>query len=57
MEYRIINHGLDDDLQREINAIAERGWVMFRAYDPENWIDSEGKFIRIIWQRAREKAE
>jgi len=29
MEYRIINYGLDDDLQREVNAMAERGWERF----------------------------
>ena len=57
MEYRIINYGLDDDLQREVNAMAERGWVMFKAYDPENWIDSDGQFIRIIWQHAKAKSE
>jgi hypothetical protein len=57
MEYRIINYGLDNDLQIEVNAMAERGWVIFKAYDPENWIDSDGQFIRIIWQRANVKAE
>jgi len=51
MEYRIVNYELDDDLTRAINDMAKRGWIMFKAFKPENWIDGDGQFIRIIWQR------
>jgi phosphoglycolate phosphatase-like HAD superfamily hydrolase len=57
-EYRIIVHGLDDTLNDEINSMAQKGWEMFRAFEPqpyskhETWgVPPSGEFIRIIWQR------
>ena len=52
MEYRVVMHDLDDDLQQSITSLSKRGWEMFKAYEPDVYKDSpEDSYIRIIWQR------
>ena len=49
-EYRIINHSMED-LSDEVNGMAKRGWIMFKAFDPTSYNKSEGMMMRIIWER------
>jgi hypothetical protein len=54
MEYRVINHDLDDSLQDAINGMSEKGWTMFKAFDPEYFKDQcRDQFMRVIWQREK----
>lgn len=49
-EYRIICHDLND-LTEEVNHLARNGWIMFKAFDPVKYDDSNGMMMRIIWER------
>ena len=40
-----------EDLSDEVNGMAKRGWIMFKAFDPTSYNKSEGMMMRIIWER------
>lgn len=53
MEYRIIFHTIDDDLNREMESMSERGWCIKQAFEPKQHKNSEEDYILIIWERVR----
>lgn len=53
-EYRMIDYDMfDEDMSREIEGLTSRGWKIIRILDPMKWVNSEGMFIRIFYQRKR----
>ena len=56
-EYRMIDYDMfDDNMSMELDGLTSRGWKIIRILDPMKWINSEGMFIRIFFQRKREQA-
>ena len=53
-EYRMIDYDMfDEDMSREIEGLTSRGWKIIRILEPMKWVNSEGMFIRIFYQRKR----
>jgi hypothetical protein len=52
MEYKTIFHTIDDDLDREVDSMSERGWYIKQAFEPTQYENSEEYYILIIWERA-----
>tara|TARA_B110000211_G_scaffold140958_1_gene161068 strand:+ start:256 stop:429 length:174 start_codon:yes stop_codon:yes gene_type:complete len=52
MEYRTIFHTMDDELNREINSMGDRGWYIKQAFEPKQYKNSDEDYILIIWERA-----
>lgn len=56
MEYRMIDHSMfDEDMIFEMNSMAEKGWKIIRILDPMKWLNSDGIFIRVFYERVRNK--
>ena len=43
----------DEDMSREIEGLTSCGWKIIRILEPMKWVNSEGMFIRIFYQRKR----
>ena len=54
MEYRTIFHTIDDDLNREMDSMGERGWYIKQAFEPKQYKNYDEDYILIIWERARQ---
>ena len=53
-EYRMIDYDMfDEDMLREIEGLTYSGWKIIRILEPMKWVNSEGMFIRIFYQRKR----
>lgn len=54
MEYRMIDHDMfDETMIEEINGLTKRGWKIIRILDPMKWLNSDGMFIRIFYEREQ----
>ena len=53
-EYRMIDYDMfDENMSMELDGLTSLGWKIIRILDPMKWINSEGMFIRIFFQRKR----
>lgn len=53
IEYRMIDHDMfDEDMIREMNSMGEKGWKIIRILDPMRWLNSDGMFIRVFYERT-----
>ena len=43
----------DENMSMELDGLTSLGWKIIRILDPMKWINSEGMFIRIFFQRKR----
>jgi hypothetical protein len=56
IEYRMIDHNMfDEDMIREINSMGEKGWKVIRILDPMKWLNSNGMFIRVFYEREQKQ--
>jgi hypothetical protein len=55
-EYRMIDYDMfDEDMIREINGLTSRGWRIKKILKPMPFVNSEGLFIRIFFERKNTK--
>ena len=55
IEYRMIDHDMFDEYMiHEMNSMGNKGWKIIRILDPMKWLDSDGMFIRIFYERSME---
>lgn len=53
-EYRVVDHDMfDQDEISLMNNMGAKGWEIIRILDPMNWLNSDGKFIRIYYKRVK----
>lgn len=51
-EYRYIDHDMFDfDETATMNHMGSKGWRIIRVLDPMKYLNSEGMFIRIYYER------
>ena len=50
----MIDHDMfDETMIEEINGLTRRGWKIIRILDPMKWLNSDGMFIRIFYEREQ----
>jgi len=44
----------DENMSQELDGLTLRGWKIIRILDPIKWLNSDGMFIRIFFERKRQ---
>lgn len=54
-EYRMIDYDMfDGDMSIEIEGLTLKGWKIIRILEPMKWVNNDGMFIRIFFERKRQ---
>ena len=53
-EYRVVDHDMFDSEEINLmNYLGSKGWEIIRILEPMNWLNADGKFIRIYYKRSK----
>lgn len=51
-QYRYIQHDMED-INTEMEMRANNGWTIHKAFDIKPYIDGEGFYMGILWEREK----